>query len=202
MTFTFLVGSSVRPRTQPYERARAAVRGVAGQATGDNAPLPESNPAETETGRTPHARRRTWTTCAVAFAVFAGALSYLVGNEIQANTQSRRAHYSLGLTRSYTRELTAALAPIRHDLNVVNGQVRVDSTALDQDTSQLKAVQVALVGAQANVTSKTSTATALQTCLGGVEQALNALAVDDQSRAIGSLDGVRASCTDAVASNG
>jgi hypothetical protein len=42
----------------------------------------------------------------------------------------------------------------------------------------------------------------LQLCLAGVEQALNALSVNDQPHAIAALDAVSTSCTVAVAANG
>ena len=44
--------------------------------------------------------------------------------------------------------------------------------------------------------------TSLQACLGGVEQALNALAVNDQLRAFALLESVSSSCTTAADSSG
>jgi hypothetical protein len=84
----------------------------------------------------------------------------------------------------------------------VNSQVTVDSKALAQDTTQLQGVKQALVKAQVDVTSQTSTIGDLHTCLGGVEQALNALAVADQNHAIAALNAVSANCAKAVASDG
>ncbi len=81
--------------------------------------------------------------------------------------------------------MLAELATVRHDLSVVNGQVSAYTTALAQDTTQLKGVQAALANAQSDVSHQTSTIADLHTCLGGVEQALNALAVSDQNRAVG-----------------
>ena len=52
-----------------------------------------------------------------------------------------------------------------------------DSTALSQDSSQLLGAQTALAAAQAHVTQQKSLITSLQTCLVGVERALNELAV-------------------------
>jgi hypothetical protein len=42
----------------------------------------------------------------------------------------------------------------------------------------------------------------LQTCLSGVQEALNALSVDDQSRAIDALDSVAPQCNATVVSGG
>jgi hypothetical protein len=63
-------------------------------------------------------------------------------------------------------------------------------------------VQAALANAQSDVSHQTSTIADLHTCLRGVEQALNALAVSDQNRAVGALDAVATSCTNAAASSG
>jgi hypothetical protein len=59
-----------------------------------------------------------------------------------------------------------------------------------------------LSAAQAHVTQQASLITSLQSCLVGVEQALNELAVGNQTSAIAALNGVSTSCTAAEASSG
>ncbi len=81
-------------------------------------------------------------------------------------------------------------------------QVGNDTTALDQDASQLLGAQTSLAAAQAHVTQQASLIGSLQACLGGVEQALNALSVGRQSRAITTLNSVSSKCTAAEASSG
>jgi hypothetical protein len=147
-------------------------------------------------------RRRKWVIGAVSFAVVATAFGYVTGNEVQANAQFDQTHRSLDVTRHHIEVVLAHLATVRHDLNLVNAQVVVDTTMLAQDTTQLQGMQSALVNAQADVSHQTSAIGDLQACLGGVEQALNALAVNDQNRAISALNAVSPSCTNAVASNG
>ena len=147
-------------------------------------------------------RRRTWIIGIVAFAAFAAVPGYLTGNEVQANTQFDQTHRSLDTTRHHIDTVLSDLATVRHELGVVNSQVAVDSKALAQDTTQLQGVEHALTSAQADVTSQTSTIGDLHTCLGGVEQALNALAVADQNHAIDALHAVTASCAKVVAADG
>lgn len=147
-------------------------------------------------------RRMRWVVAALAIAVLAAGFGYLTGNEVQANTQFDQTHRSLDTTRHHIDTVLSDLATVRHELGVVNSQVAVDSKALAQDTTQLQGVEHALTSAQADVTSQTSTIGDLHTCLGGVEQALNALAVADQNHAIDALHAVTASCAKVVAADG
>jgi hypothetical protein len=153
-------------------------------------------------GSPPPRRSRRWIIGALLFALCAAAVGYLTGNEVQANTQFDRAQNSLNVTTHHLDTVLADLRTIRQELDVVNGQVSTDSTALTQDTMQLQGAQKVLANAQAAVANQTSTNGDLQACLGGVEQALNALAVGDQARAISALDATSTSCANAVAADG
>jgi hypothetical protein len=150
----------------------------------------------------PPLRRRKWMIGAIAFAGFASTLGYVTGNEVQANTQFDRAHHSLEVTRHHIEIAVVHLATVRQNLNVVDRQVSVDMTALAQDTAQLRGVQGALANAQSDVAHQTSTINDLHACLGGVEQALNALAVDDQKSAVAALNAESTNCANAVATSG
>jgi septal ring factor EnvC (AmiA/AmiB activator) len=164
--------------------------------------LAEEHPGPPDLPRRRSSRRRGWIVGAVLFALLAALLGYMTGNERQANTQFDQTHQSLDTTRHQIHAALASLATVRHELTLVNGQVADASTALTQDASELKEAQTALANAQVNVVDQTSMISDLQTCLGGVEQALNALAVADQPRAISALTSVSSSCSGAVASNG
>ncbi len=167
-------------------------------------------------GTRPPKRRRKWVIAALAFAVFAATLGYVTANELQANTDFDQTHSSLDVTRQHIDNVLADLVTVRHGLDVVNGQLSADSTALAKETSelqaardtlaehtsQLQAAQKSLAGAQTHVSDQTSTIGDLQACLEGVEQALNALAVHDQISAINALESVSSTCATAVASNG
>jgi hypothetical protein len=132
----------------------------------------------------------------------AAALGYLISDQVQARDHYGQDHTALGVTRQQTHTVTAQLDEVRRDLNILETQVGSDSTALSQDSSQLLGAQTALAAAQAHVTQQASLITSLQTCLVGVERALNELAVGKQSNAIAALNSVSASCTAAEASSG
>ncbi len=147
-------------------------------------------------------RRKRWILCLLAGALFAAALGPLIADQIHARNREDRARTSLGVTRHQTRTVSAQLRLLQHDLSLLKAQVGSDTTALNQDTSQLLGAQTSLAGAQAHVSQQASLITSLQTCLVGVEEALNELAVGQQGAAITALNSVSSSCTAAEASSG
>ncbi len=164
---------------------------------------PEAIPHEVgETGRPGHPWRWVIATVAVTLAVVTALVGYVAVNETHINTQFDQAHGALDVTRSRVDITLVDLAAVRRQLGVVNSQVSATSAALAQDTAQLQGVQKALASAQVNVTDRTSTINDLHACLAGVEQALNALAVGDQTHAIDALNAVSSSCAGAVAIGG
>ena len=94
------------------------------------------------------------------------------------------------------------LQQLSRDLKALKTQVGSDTVALSQDSSQLLGAQTSLSAAQTHVTQQASLITSLQSCLVGVEQALNELAVGNQASAIAALNAVSASCTAAEVSSG
>lgn len=138
----------------------------------------------------------------VVLALFASALGYLVNDQLQEHRQFDRAQAALTVTHHRTSAVSRQLAELNHELNLLLTKVGDDSTTLNQDTAQLKAAQIALAGTQADVSQQSSLITALHTCLGGVEQALNALAVGQQSSALAELSSVSSSCSAAAAASG
>lgn len=137
-----------------------------------------------------------------AFALVAACLGYLLINAAQANARYDRALHTLGATRATTAVVAQDLTKARFDLRVVTQQVGNDTTALNQDTSQLDGAKSALSAAQAHVAQQASLLSALHSCLGGVEQALNALAVGNQDKAAAALYSVSTSCSTAVNASG
>jgi hypothetical protein len=152
--------------------------------------------------RPPAQRHKRWVAIVVGVAVVAACLGYLLTDAAQANDRYDRALRTLGSTRATTRVVAADLAKARFDLRLVTQQAGNDATALNQDTSQLQGAESALSAAQAHVAQQASLLTALHTCLGGVEQALNALAVGSEGKAAASLSAVSASCSTAVNASG
>jgi hypothetical protein len=155
-------------------------------------------PADVPVAPRRRGRRAKWLGAVAAVAVFGCALGYLVHDEASANDRYDRSRASLDVTRRNVATVSHELAVARRQLALVNAQVGSDSTALAQDQSQLQAARTALIAAQAHVSRQSSQIGSLNTCLGGVEQALNALAVNQESNAIFALNAVASSCTQAT----
>ena len=149
-------------------------------------------------------RRRRWPGIVLiaVLVLFATALGIVSTNEVHTNTQFDQTHSSLDATQAHTRIVLSDLNTVRHELAGVNVQVFLTDKALAQDAADLQTAQSELANARSDVSHQTTVITDLQTCLGGVQEALNALSVADQSRAIGALNSVSSSCNGAVAANG
>jgi hypothetical protein len=155
-------------------------------------PVPERRPPA----------RRPWRVALASFALFAAALGYLVGNQVQVNTQFDQAHASLHLARHQTTVVVSDLAAVRRDLHILDGQVQTDTASLTSNTAQLKNMQTALLQAQSTVSAQGSTINGLQTCLGGVEQSLNALSIGDQAKGLAALSAVSGTCQSVASASG
>lgn len=160
---------------------------------------PAAEPEAERPGAARPGRRAKWAAGTMAAVLFGVTLGYLVNDEVQANDRYDQARASLTLTRQQIGTVSQELAVARRDLQLVLAQVGNDTTALSQDTSQLKAAQAALSAALGHVSRQTTQIGSLNVCLGGVEQALNALAVGSQAKAINALSAVSSSCTQATA---
>jgi septal ring factor EnvC (AmiA/AmiB activator) len=137
-----------------------------------------------------------------ASALVLVVVGFLVADQVQAQRQYEQARSSLGVTQQRTQTVSAQLREVQRDLRVLKTQVGSDTTALSQDASQLLGAQTSLSAAEAHVSQQASLITSLQTCLVGVEQALNGLAVGKQGKAIAALNSVSTSCTAAEGSSG
>ncbi|HEX4434169.1 MAG TPA: hypothetical protein VH012_05030 [Acidimicrobiales bacterium] len=137
-----------------------------------------------------------------AGVLFAAALGWLLADQVSARHQFERTRSTLGVTQHRTHSVNAHLAELSRDVSVLKTQVGSDTTALNQDSAQLLGAQTSLSAAQAHVTRQASLITSLQTCLTGVERALNELSVGDQPGAITALNAVSASCSAAEAASG
>ena len=153
-------------------------------------PRDQTRPLRTARGSTP----RSWVIALTIFAVFAGGLGFMVGNEHQANIQTDQTHATQHATRRH-------LAIVESDLTAVRRQLQADSSttagvlsALAQDSTQLSGVRAELSGAESSMAIQGTAIVDLQVCLGGVEQALNALSVGDLGQALSHLSAVGASC--------
>ncbi len=137
----------------------------------------------------------------VVFVVAVATIGIMVGNEIQANTRFDQARRSLASVDTRTSLVDARLAAARSDLATLESQVTADSAVLAADTSTLDGALVALAESRQDVTSQSAVIGNLQTCLGGVEKALNALSLADQKDAVAALRAVATACTAAVSAD-
>ena len=158
--------------------------------------------AVTDAGKKSRVRHRRWIIGVLVLAMLGTAIGLVASDERAANTQFDLTHQSLNSIRRSIDGVVTTLDATRGQLVDVNGQVGDATTALTKDASQLKGAETALANAQSHVSVQTTVLSDLRTCLGGVQQALNALAVGGQSLAIGALNSVSSSCQGAVAASG
>ena len=144
-------------------------------------------------------RRIRLTVGLLAGAVFLAAVGLLIADQVRLHRQFDRDRAALRVTRQRTGVVSAQLGQLRHDLDLLGTQVGDDATALNQDTSQLKGARWALALTQANVTKENALITSLRTCLSGVEEAMNSLAVGQLDGTLSELGAVSSSCSAAAA---
>jgi hypothetical protein len=137
-----------------------------------------------------------------AVALVAGVAGANLHDAAQANHRYDRARVSLSTIRRHTAVVSLELAQARSDVGLLTRQVAGEQTALSQDVSTLEGARVLLHAAEAHASKQATLAGSLHTCLGGVERALNALAVANLPSAIAALDEVSQSCSAAVAAGG
>jgi len=165
----------------------------------------EHTPGDQAVGVRPHGSRRRWirvTAVCAGVVACAVTLGLVTNDEITADTRFDQVHRTLDVTRSRLGIVRSDLATVRADLKAIDDQVGVDTTTLSQDVTQLQGVEAALAGARAGVSTQTRAMNDLQTCLGGVEQGLNALSVGDQVHAADALTAVSTSCNAAFGASG
>jgi hypothetical protein len=147
-------------------------------------------------------RRYRWVFVALAAAVLVAALAMLADNEVRSNTRFDSVHRSLTLARHQREFVLAVLQFTRHELQTDLTLTTQSNASLADDAEQLRSVQATLQNDQAGVTRQGSSITALQSCLGGVQEALNALSVGDPKSALVAVTAVSAPCQQAVATDG
>ncbi len=160
---------------------------------------PAVSPRPRSHGPSPGRRRLALVACLALLGSVIGALLF---DAAQTNHRYDHARHVLAATRGKTGVVSRDLATAKKDLHIVTEQMGSDSTALVQDTSQLQGARSALSAAQAHVFEQAYLLDSLHSCLAGVEQALNALAVGNQSKAADALKWVTSPCSAAVNASG
>jgi hypothetical protein len=153
-------------------------------------PAPRRRPSQ-------RVRRRRLFVLVLASALFASAVGSVIADQVSEDEHFDRLHASLLISRHRAAEVAHDLAQLRHDVAVLMANVKSSTTTWNQNTAQLKAAQFALAVARSDVSQQGTRIAALNTCLGGVQQALNALAINNQATAISELNSVGPSCSTA-----
>jgi hypothetical protein len=136
----------------------------------------------------------------LAGVLLVSVLYYLINDRATEQGRFDRASASLVVTRRQTADVNRDLALLRHDVAVLGSQVRAASASWRQELAQLQAAQSTLAVVQSDVSQQSSHISNLRFCLGGVQRALNALAVNKHTEAISALNSVALNCV--AASNG
>ena len=133
-----------------------------------------------------------------------GALLLLttgIFSDLRVRSELRQARMSLRATRSdlalVVRNLSSAQAVLvktAGERTVLQNQLVATAHELDTAEASLSSSQTGLSDANKSIATQGVDIAVLNTCLGGVEQALNAIAVGDDNGAVTSISAVSGSC--------
>jgi len=130
-----------------------------------------------------------------------GALSLGVVSDVHVRSQLRLARSALGAARSHlARTLTrldaaqSTLADTTSQRNALQGELTSTSAELAAVQSTLSSTQAGLSNAEKSLAFQGVDISVLNTCLTGVERALNQIAVGDNGGAVTSISAVSTSC--------
>jgi hypothetical protein len=138
--------------------------------------------------------RRTRRRLAVTYAVGGVMLVAAVVAAFAVHAQLGRTDGSLASTSAGLHRTIAQVATARKDLAAVSNQSTVAASVLSAESAQLAADQQQLAAAEATIHAKGVSISDLDTCLSGVEKALNQISLGDRGGAAATLGGVSASC--------
>jgi hypothetical protein len=130
----------------------------------------------------------------VAYAVGAVMLVAAVVVGVNAHAELNRARSSVSSTRAELRHAQGLVVEAKAGLTKYGGQADAARRALASTSAQLSADQAKLAADQVDVFSKGVSISQLDTCLSGVEQALNQISLGDPTGAATTLNGVAANC--------
>ena len=120
---------------------------------------------------------------AAGVAMGASSRAQLHRTDAELTAVRARLHQTVGRARQAESRLAA-----------VTAQATSAAHLLSTETAQLASVQSQLASTEANVFANGVSINNLDTCLSGVEQALNEISLGDQHDAATTLNGVAASC--------
>jgi hypothetical protein len=120
---------------------------------------------------------------AVAVAVGLSGRAHLQRTDTDLTATRARLHVAVDRARAAETRFTT-----------VTAEATSAASLLTTETAQLASVQAQLASTEANVFANGVSINDLDTCLSGVERALNQISLNDQVDAASTLDGVAASC--------
>jgi hypothetical protein len=151
-------------------------------------------PARARSPRRGH-RRLGWTYAVVLVVLAAG-----VAMGVSSRAQLQRTDAGLTAMRARLHQTVGRARQAESTLAAVTAQASSAAHLLSTETAQLASVQSQLASTEANVFANGVSINDLDTCLSGVEQALNEISLNDQHDAATTLNGVAASCRAAAPS--
>jgi septal ring factor EnvC (AmiA/AmiB activator) len=138
-------------------------------------------------------RRRATTAVAAALALVAGCL--LVASDLHARTEIRTTDVSLASADRQLSGLRSELARVRQRLAGARARDAVVTRSFDAAQSTLSATQKTLAHDEAGIHAEGVDVGVLDSCLSGVEQALNQIAVGQTAGGLASLRASSLSCS-------
>ena len=131
--------------------------------------------------------------------VLAGLISTLAVTDAHTRTALRRSNATLAEVRTHTHQVLVRLATTRLELAVDRTTQSAAQAALAEVDVQLTSTDSQLSATNSQLTQETAYVDELNSCLSGVEQALNAISVGDTPHAVAALDAVHTVCRQAQA---
>jgi hypothetical protein len=128
---------------------------------------------------------------------YVGLLAVLLAGVVVAVTAGQGLHRTddqLVAVRVRLHHTLVRARAAEHRLDAVSSQSAAAGATLAAETAQLTAAQAQLASTEANVFTNGVSINQLDTCLAGVERALNQISLNDQQGAAASLDGVAPAC--------
>jgi hypothetical protein len=135
-----------------------------------------------------------------AYAAIVVVVAVAVAVGLSSRAQLQRTDTELTATRGRLHLAVDRARAAEVRLSAVTAEASSAASLLTAETAQLASVQAQLASTEANVFANGVSINDLDTCLSGVERALNQISLDDQVDAAATLNSVAGSCRAAAPS--
>ena len=157
-----------------------------------DAPVAADEPREPPAGLRRSMGARLAGGMAVGLVLVAVPVLTLLG--FQSHSRFERAQRSIGVIRAELHRATADLAQLRSERASVTTQADATGASLTEVSDQLSTVQSELTKDESSLFVQGVSIAALNNCLGGVQDALNLIALGNSNGAVTALNEVSSSC--------